>query len=55
MTQLLHWFAMGGYSFYVWPAYGLVCMVMLINIFGFKLQNARVRKKLQQWFKRQQV
>jgi heme exporter protein D len=53
MTQFQLWFAMGGYSFYIWPAYGLVAMVLLINILGSTLQGRRVRKKLQQRFKRQ--
>ena len=25
-------FAMGGYAFYVWPAYGLTLIVLLANI-----------------------
>ncbi|MBA2656046.1 MAG: heme exporter protein CcmD [Tatlockia sp.] len=44
---------MGGYSYYVWPAYGLVVLVMLVNILSFKLRARRVRKNLHQWFKRQ--
>jgi heme exporter protein D len=51
MKQFLHWFAMGGYSLYVWPAYGLAALVLLINILSVKFQSARVRKKLQNWFK----
>jgi heme exporter protein D len=53
MMQFQHWFAMGGYSFYIWPAYGLVAMVLLINILSAQVQGKRVRKKLQQRFKRQ--
>ena len=26
MNQFFEWLAMGGYSLYVWPAYGVVCM-----------------------------
>lgn len=55
MTQLQHWFAMGGYSFYVWPAYGLVAMVLLINMLSAKLQSKRVRTKLQHWFKSKEL
>ncbi len=53
MTQFQLWFAMGGYSFYIWPAYGLVAMVLLITTLGAKVQGRRIRKKLQQKFKRQ--
>ncbi|MDI9818585.1 MULTISPECIES: heme exporter protein CcmD [unclassified Legionella] len=54
MNQFLKWWAMGGYSIYIWPAYGLVCVVLVMNILGIKFQRAQARKKLQQWFKRQQ-
>lgn len=51
MTQFQGWFAMGGYSVYVWSAYGLVGLVLLSTIVGARLQSARTRKKLQR-FKR---
>jgi heme exporter protein D len=53
MNQLFEWVSMGGYSMYVWPAYGLVCAVLLINIVSIKWQKARTQKKLNQWFKSQ--
>lgn len=53
MSQFLHWLAMGGYSIYIWPAYGLLCVVLLMNLLGIKWQQTHTRKKLQQWFKRQ--
>ncbi len=53
MNQFLQWVAMGGYSFYIWPAYGLVCVVLVMNLLGIKWQRQRTRKKLHQWFKRQ--
>jgi heme exporter protein D len=55
MNQLMDWIAMGGYSFYIWPAYGLVCVVLLINLLGIKWQKKRTRELLQQWFKRQSL
>lgn len=53
MTQFMQWLAMGGYSSYIWSAYGLVVVVLAINTVGLRLQRARARKLLQQWFKRQ--
>lgn len=52
MNQFYEWLAMGGYSLYVWPAYGLVCMVLALNLFGMKIKKKQTRHKLQQWFKR---
>ncbi|MFT4059992.1 MAG: heme exporter protein CcmD [Legionella sp.] len=52
MNQVCDWLAMGGYSFYVWPAYGLVCAVLIINILGMKWKKKQTHQKLQQWFKR---
>lgn len=53
MTQFQQWFAMGGYSAYVWSAYGLVFAVLLMNFVITKMRGSRVRKKLQQGIKRQ--
>ncbi len=52
MSQFTQWLAMGGYSIYVWPAYGLLCAVLTLNIVSVKLQRVRTRKRLQRWFKR---
>lgn len=52
MNQLIQWLTMGNYSIYVWPAYGLVCVVLVMNLLGIKIQRNQTRKKLQQWFKR---
>ncbi len=53
MNQFLQWLDMGGYSFYIWPAYGIVCVVLVMNLLGIKWQRTRTLRKLQQWFKRQ--
>jgi len=53
MTQVLNWLAMGGYSIYIWPAYGLVCVVLVMNLLGIKWERARTKDRLQRWFKRQ--
>ncbi len=52
MTQFMNWLLMGGYSMYVWPAYGVVCAVLTINLLGIRWQRKRTHKKLQHWFKR---
>lgn len=51
MNQLMDWIAMGGYSIYVWPAYGLVCVVLVMHLLGIKWQRIRARKKILAWFK----
>ena len=51
MNQFMQWLGMGGYSIYIWPAYGLVCTVLVVNLLGIKRQRIRTRKILQQWFK----
>jgi heme exporter protein D len=53
MSQFFQWLDMGGYSIYIWPAYGVVCVVLVMNLLGIKWQRIRTRKKLLQWFKRQ--
>jgi heme exporter protein D len=50
MTRFMQWLAMGGYSPYIWSAYGLVAVVLVITIFGLRLQRLRTHKFLQQWF-----
>lgn len=49
MSQFSHWLSMGGYATYVWSAYGLVCLALVMTWSGIKLQRARVRKQLQRW------
>ena len=52
MSSFLQWLSMGGYATYVWPAYGLVCGVLLLNMLSIKWQQKRTRKFLQHWFTR---
>lgn len=52
MSQFLQWLDMGSYSLYVWPAYGIVCVVLVMNLLGIKWKKKRTRYILQQWFKR---
>lgn len=53
MSHFVRWLAMGGYSIYVWPAYGVVAVVLVMNLLGMKWQRNRTRQKLQHWFKQQ--
>jgi heme exporter protein D len=50
MSQLMHWLAMGGYSSYIWSAYGLVGVVLVVYLLSIKYQAIRMRKKLLRWF-----
>ena len=52
MTKFIHWLVMGGYSIYIWPAYGLVCVVLVMNLLGIKRSHIKTREKLRQWFKK---
>jgi heme exporter protein D len=52
MSEILDLLKMGGYSTYVWPAYGLVVTVLISNLLNIKWQRKRTYKKLEQYFKR---
>ncbi|KTC67958.1 heme exporter protein CcmD [Legionella birminghamensis] len=54
IDEFLNWFSMGGYSIYIWPAYGLVCVLLVMNLLGIKWQRRQTRRKLQRWLKRNQ-
>lgn len=53
MSEFMHWIAMGGYAAYVWPAYGLVCGVLVLNVLSTKRLTRRTHTKLKQWYKHQ--
>jgi heme exporter protein D len=53
MNAFLQWFNMGGYGAYVWSAYGMVSMVLVLNVLGIQWNRRRTRALLGQWFKRQ--
>lgn len=50
MSQFLQWLTMGGYFMYVWPAYGLVGIVLVMNLLSVKWKKKQARQRLQQWF-----
>lgn len=51
MNQLVQWLSMGGYSAYVWSAYGLVTLTLIISFFSVKSKKKRTQQILQHWFK----
>ena len=53
MSNFLTWVTMGKYSLFVWPAYGVVGIVLVMNMLGIRWQRKNTFKRLQHWFKRQ--
>ena len=51
MHEMIQWFFMGGYACYVWTAYGLVSLLLILNGVSCVMQGKRIRKSLQTWFK----
>jgi heme exporter protein D len=39
-------FEMGGYGFYVWSAYGLMLLVLILNLYGSLKKDGAIKKKL---------
>lgn len=52
MSEILDLLKMGGYSTYIWSAYGLVVTVLILNLLNIRWQRKRGYKKLEQYFKR---
>lgn len=52
MNQFVVWLSMGGYSHYVWSAYGLVSLVLIMNVLANQRKKKQTYYKLQQWYKR---
>ncbi len=52
MNHFLQWLHMGGYSLYVWPAYGLACLFFIGIALSIRLQTRRTQKWLAQWYER---
>lgn len=50
-SVMIKWFAMGGYASFIWPAYGIVCGVLVFMAGGCLVQKRRIQKSLQLWFK----
>lgn len=52
MNSLLHWLSMGDYALFVWPAYGIVITILMLNVAGCRWQKKRIKKSLKTWYKR---
>ena len=46
MTEFLHFLHMGGYAFYVWTSYGIVFLVLVLNIVLPILQQRSALKNI---------
>jgi heme exporter protein CcmD len=46
--MLSTFFMMGGYSFYIWTAYGLSFMLLLFIFFRYYFQLFQIEKKLKE-------
>lgn len=55
MTELNEFLHMGGYGQYVWSAYGITFVVMLLAVVIPLRQHAAIRKRLKRQFKRQKT
>ena len=53
MRGLMDWFLMNGYAAYIWPAYGIVFVALTMDLVWIQRQRNRLRKRLKQWFIRQ--
>lgn len=47
-------FHMGGYAYYVWPAWGLTLTVLVWQVVQPKLTNRRIRREIARQLSRQQ-
>ncbi|MBT2144906.1 MULTISPECIES: heme exporter protein CcmD [unclassified Rhodanobacter] len=55
MSALQHFFAMGGYAAYVWPAYALFFIVLIADTIAPRVRRHRVLRELRARLARQQV
>ena len=39
--------AMGGYAKYVWPAFGITAIVLMVNLLAARRQLRQIRERLQ--------
>jgi heme exporter protein D len=55
MQALQHFFAMGGYAAYVWPAYGVFFAVLIADTVAPRLRRRRLLRELRARLARQQA
>lgn len=53
LTHFFRWLTMGGYSIYIWPAYSIVSVILVMHLLGIKCNRVKTHKRLLQWFKQQ--
>lgn len=46
-------FHMGGYAYYVWPAWGLTIVVLLWLFLSAKIANKRIRREIERQISRE--
>lgn len=51
MSEFLY---MGGYGYYVWSAYGLSFVVLVLNVVAARRQHKQVREELQRMLQKSQ-
>lgn len=51
MSSWHEFWTMGGYAYYVWPAYGVVLVVMLVNGFWPGRQRRKLLEELRHRFR----
>ncbi|HYA38282.1 MAG TPA: heme exporter protein CcmD [Candidatus Methylomirabilis sp.] len=44
-----HFFAMGGYAVYVWSAYGLAALILILNVYLPLAHRKTVRRRLREF------
>ncbi len=50
--ELKQFIAMGGYAVYVWSAYGIAVLILIINSILTIKNHRRVVRNIRQWLKR---
>lgn len=55
MNALQSFFAMGGYAIYVWPAYGVFLIVLLIDWLAPQFRRRRLLRQLHSRMARQEA
>jgi len=48
-------FAMGGYSLYVWGSYGMAALVLVLNVLAARQRENSVRRELEETTRLNQV
>ena len=54
MTEFLRFLEMGGYAGYVWSAYGISAVVLIITLLLPLLENKYIRKRIDRMLEEEQ-